>query len=84
MMDDPLAKTIEEIYKRRPWLKEKIESDEILAAAFEELKTKKNYEHVMNKIDLNDLPPWVIKKIHKFYKEGTLNKLNLDESDYIS
>jgi hypothetical protein len=84
MMDEPLAKNLKELYKKRPWLKERIESDEILKKAFEELENKKNYEHVINKIDLNDLPLWVVKKIYKFYKENKLQQLNLDEIDFIS
>ena len=84
MMDEPLAKNLKELYKRRPWLKERIESDKILKKAFEELENKKNYEHVINKIDLNDLPPWVVKKMYKFYKENKLQQLNLDEIDFIS
>ena len=41
MMDEPLAKNLKELYKRRPWLEERIESDEILKKAFEELENKK-------------------------------------------
>jgi hypothetical protein len=81
MFDDKLAETIEEVYFKRPWLKEKIEENPLLLDAINNLKNKKNYSLIMARIDLNDLQDWVINKIIKFNQEDRLQFLDIDTGD---
>jgi hypothetical protein len=81
MFDDKLAETIEEVYKKRPWLKQKIESNKVLFDAINELKTKNNYANIMSRIDLHDLQDATINKIIRFYIENRLQLLDLDKGD---
>lgn len=81
MFDDKLAETIEEVYKKRPWLKQKIESNKVLFDAINELKTKNNYANIMSRIDLHDLQDATINKIIRFYTENRLQLLDLDKGD---
>lgn len=80
-MYDKLSETIEEVYYKRPWLKEKIESNHELNEAINILKSKSNYSNIMNKFDLNDLQEWAIDKIIKHHRENRLHFLQLDTGD---
>ncbi len=81
MFDDKLCETIEEVYVKRPWLKNKIESNHKLLEAIETLKLKPNYSRIMNQIDLYDLQDWAINKMLKFYAENRIQFLDLNTGD---